>query len=106
ASRPQIASAPPAPAPAPVRVKPTPALPKIELLAKSEPVAALPPQRPPAPVVRSQPAPTGTSTVAGRYALQENANALRDYYRSQNIRVAVEPINVNGRPMYQVRVWR
>ncbi|MBL8248350.1 MAG: SPOR domain-containing protein, partial [Candidatus Competibacter sp.] len=45
-------------------------------------------------------------TVAGSYALQENASALRDYYRSQNIRAAVESIMVNGRPMYRVRIWR
>ncbi|MFZ1862361.1 MAG: hypothetical protein WAV81_17105, partial [Candidatus Competibacter sp.] len=83
-------------------------LPKIELLAKSESISPAPP-RPVAPATsrpQLQPAPAGAGTVAGRYALQENANTLRDYYRSQNIRVAIEQISVNGRPIYQVRIWR
>ncbi|HRD67659.1 MAG TPA: hypothetical protein PKY50_16060, partial [Candidatus Competibacter sp.] len=93
---------PPSPqAPINAKAKPPAALPKIELLAKSETASAMP--RPPAP--RPRPAPAG-GAVVGRYALQENANALRDYYRSQNVRVAIEQITANGRPMYQVRIWR
>ncbi|MEI2783432.1 MAG: hypothetical protein V9H25_20235 [Candidatus Competibacter sp.] len=85
-------------------------MPKIELLAKSEAPTATPrpapPAAAPAPTHPQQPASAGGGTVAGSYALQENANALRDYYRSQNVRAAVERINANGRPMYQVRIWR
>jgi len=44
--------------------------------------------------------------VVGGYALRENANALRDYYRGQKIRAVVEESVVNGRPLYRVRIWR
>ena len=44
--------------------------------------------------------------MAGSYAIQENAFAVRDQYRGRNIRAEVERIMVSGRPMYQVRIWR
>jgi hypothetical protein len=44
--------------------------------------------------------------VVGSYALRENADALRDYYRGRSIRAAVEETTINGRLMYRVRVWR
>ena len=88
-------------------------LPKIHLLAKSEIPTTTP--RPPAPqssqslpsTAKPQTAPPiGGGTVAGSYVLPENANALRDHFRNQNVRVAVERVTVNGRLMYQVRIWR
>jgi len=95
-----------------VRVKPPAALPKIELVAKSEaPVAAQRPPTTPAPAVApprpQQPPPASAGgTVVGSYALRENANALRDYYRGQKIRAEVEQAMINGRQMYRVRIWR
>jgi hypothetical protein len=44
--------------------------------------------------------------VVGSYALRENANALRDYYRSQKVRSEVEQTMAGARPMYRVRIWR
>ena len=49
--------------------------------------------------------PNGGSVVAS-YAMQENANALRDYYRSQKIRAVVEETEFGGRPLYRVRIFR
>ncbi len=94
-----------------VRPKPPAALPKIQLVAKSEPptTAARPPaaSAPAATPPRPQPPPPSAGgAVVGSYALRENANALRDYYRSQKIRVAVEEFVANGRPMFRVRIWR
>lgn len=70
--------------------------PKSELVSRTETATAAPR---PAPA-RSTAASSG-GTVVGRYALQENAYALRDYYRSQNIRAGVEQIMANDRTMYQ-----
>ncbi len=92
--------------------KPVSSLPKIQLVSRAESTApARSSTRPPTANAPSQPqpappAPASGGVVAGSYALQENASALRDYYRSQNIRAAVESIMVNGRPMYRVRIWR
>ena len=97
--------------------KPAVTLPKLQLVSRAESTATAREPGPPsptatAPAPRSAPnlppssAPVSGGTVAGSYALQENATALRDYYRSQNIRAAVEQITVNGRPMYRVRIWR
>lgn len=82
-------------------------LPKLQLLAKSEnpSVTASRPTISP-PIARPQPSTGGPGVVAGNYVLQENANSLRDYYRNQNVRVAIERVTVNGRQMYQVRIWR
>ena len=59
--------------------------------------AAAPPQSPTA---------NTSGAVVASYALRENANALRDYYRSQKIRAVVEETAANGRPLYRVRIWR
>ena len=90
------------------RPKSPAALPKIELVAKSQaPTAAARPAAPP-PAAAPTPAPPATAggAVVGSYALRENANALRDYYRSQKIRAVVEETVANGRPLYRVRIWR
>jgi cell division septation protein DedD len=87
--------------------RPAAPLPKLELIARSEaPATSVP--RPASPPPRPQPAaaPADASRVVGSFALQENAFTLRDQFRSQNVRAAVERIVVNDRPMYQVRVWR
>ena len=88
------------------RSKPSAALPKIELVSRAEPA----PRSAPAPLrsesAASTSSPLSGGAVVGSYALQENAYALRDYYRSQNVRAGVERVMANGRPMYQVRVWR
>ncbi|HAS50573.1 MAG TPA: hypothetical protein DCS21_02000, partial [Gammaproteobacteria bacterium] len=56
---------------------------------------------------RASAAPSASGgSVAGSYAIQENAFAVRDQYRSRNIRAEVDRIMVGDRPMYQVRVWR
>ncbi|MDG4583705.1 MAG: SPOR domain-containing protein, partial [Candidatus Competibacter sp.] len=81
------------------RAKPlTTALPQIELVAKPRTPAAAP--SPPAA------APTGGSVVVASFALQDNAYAVRDRYRSRNIRAAVEQTTANGRPLYLVRIWQ
>ena len=85
------------------------ALPNIELVAKSEALSATArPSAPPAGAsTPSQPAPASVGgAVVGNYALRENANALRDYYRSQKIRAVVEEVMTSGRTMYRVRIWR
>ncbi|HNW79686.1 MAG TPA: SPOR domain-containing protein, partial [Candidatus Competibacteraceae bacterium] len=77
--------------------------------AQAETARARPPERPPtpAPALEAPARPSaGGGTIAGRFALQENAYAVRDQYRSQNIRASVEQVNTGGRPMYQVRIWR
>jgi hypothetical protein len=82
-----------------------PTLPKLELVSRSETPA--PPQAPAPPPRQPTPAnPASGGSVAGSYAIQENAFAVRDQYRSRNIRAEVERIMVSGRPMYQVRIWR
>ena len=43
--------------------------------------------------------------IGGSYAVQENAIALRNYYRTQHIRAEVERTTVNGRPLYVTCVW-
>jgi hypothetical protein len=87
--------------------KPSNRLPKIHLLAKSEnPSALLTRPATPAPATRPQSNAAGPGVVAGNYVLQENANSLREYYHNQNVRVAIERVTVNGRQMYQVRIWR
>ena len=68
------------------------------------PSAAPPPRPQPAPAAPASS--SGGGAVVGSYALQENAYALRDYYRSQNVRAGVERVTINGRPMFQVRIWR
>ena len=74
----------------------------IEL--QSRPMTSMPAR---VPVIPTLPDSTSSGgSVVGSYALQENAYALRDYYRSQNVRAEAEKIMVSGRPMYQVRVWR
>ena len=74
----------------------------IEL--QSRPMTSMPAR---VPVIPTLPANTSSGgSVVGSYALQENAYALRDYYRSQNVRAEAEKMIVNDRPMYQVRVWR
>ncbi len=99
------------------RPKAPSALPKIELVSRSE--NASPAAKPPAPPAAAKPprpqppqepvasAPTrGGGTVVGSFAIQENAYAVRDDYRNQNIRAGVERVTVNGRTLYQVRIWR
>jgi hypothetical protein len=89
-------------------------LPKIELVSRTEPAARpastpAPAAAPPRPTAAAPAAPASRPSggnIVGSYALQENAYALRDYYRSQNVRAGVERIMLNDRPMYQVRVWR
>jgi hypothetical protein len=98
------------PAPDTARPKPPVTLPKIELVSRTEtalrPAPAATPPRPASAAPTTPASPASGGSVAGSYALQENAYALRDYYRSQNVRAGVERIMVNDRPTYQVRVWR
>ena len=70
----------------------------IEL--QSRPMTSAPARVPVIPTT-----PNGGSVV-GSYAMQVNANAVRDYYRSQKIRAVVEEVMANGRAIYQVRIWR
>ena len=91
------------------RPKPPAAFPKIDLIAKAEgPSAVARTTAPPAPAAtpRAPPPVRPSGAVIGSYVLQENANALRDYYRARKIRAEVELTLVNGRPLYRVRVWR
>ncbi|MFZ1831058.1 MAG: hypothetical protein WAW42_20315, partial [Candidatus Competibacteraceae bacterium] len=84
-------------------VRSSPALPTLELVSRSE-TRPSPPAPPPRQPTLANPASHGA--VAGSYAIQENAFAVRDQYRSRNIRAEVERVMVSGRPMYQVRIWR
>ncbi len=89
--------------------KPAAPLPKLELIARSEAPATRTPRPVSPPPPQKQPAatpPAGAGSVVGSYALQENAFAVRDQFRSRNVRAAVERIVVNDRQIYQVRVWR
>lgn len=45
-------------------------------------------------------------TIGGSYAVQENAIALRNYYRTQNIRAEVKRTTVYGRLLYVTCIWR
>lgn len=81
------------------RAKPPTVAPPIELVARSQPPVT--PDPPAAPATGG-----GGGTVVATYAMQDNAYAVRDRYRSRNIRAAVEQTTANGRPLYLVRIWR
>ncbi len=82
------------------------ALPKIQLLAKSEILSVKNNSHVSVPANTTNfHSSGGGSSVAGSYSIQENASALRDYYRVQNIRAVVERVIIDGRQIYQVRIW-
>jgi hypothetical protein len=82
------------------------ALPKIQLLAKSEILSVKNNSHVPIPAnITNFHSSSVSSSVAGSYSIQENANALRDYYLVQNIRAVVERVTIDGRQIYQVRIW-
>ena len=98
-------SNPPQPAPEPPPAAPAPLeLPKIQLMGRSQGQAAAPATE----VARAEPAPSSTArgwmVQVGSFSRQENATLQRERLAAAGYPVRVEPVRINGRTLYRVRV--
>lgn len=95
-------AAAPTPRPSPAPPAAAPAMPPIELV--SRPGREVPPASPPASPVAASAAGAGWLVQVGSFALEQNANNLRERLRANRFQATVEPITVEGRTLYRVRL--